>query len=60
MATGTATVFSKASTAEIDRVQAVERLVHGGASRLTAERIVEIERGHAEIGRARPHSMARR
>jgi hypothetical protein len=37
----------------------VERLVFGGASRLTAERIVAIERG-AEPGRARPHTNARR
>jgi hypothetical protein len=40
--------------------EVVDRLVEAGASRLTAERIVEIERGDAEPGRARPHSMARR
>jgi hypothetical protein len=39
---------------------AVERLVAEGASRLTAERIVAIEDGLAEPGRARPHTMSRR
>jgi hypothetical protein len=38
----------------------VERLVSHGASRLTAERFVAIERGRAEPGRARPHPVARR
>ena len=38
----------------------VERLVAGGASRLTAERLVAIERGDAEPGRARRHALARR
>lgn len=38
----------------------VDRLVAGGVSRLTAERFVEIQRGNAEAGRARPHSMSRR
>jgi hypothetical protein len=38
----------------------VERLVAEGASRLTAERIVEIARGDAEPGRARRHVQARR
>jgi hypothetical protein len=38
----------------------VERLVAGGASRLTAERMVAIERGEAEPGRARRHAQARR
>jgi hypothetical protein len=40
--------------------EVVDRLVEAGSSRLTAERMVEIERGEAEPGRARPHSMARR
>ena len=40
--------------------EVVDLLVADGTSRLTAERIVEIERGGAEPGRARPHSMARR
>ncbi len=38
----------------------VDRLVEGGMSRLSAERTVEIDRGTAEPGRARPHSQARR
>jgi hypothetical protein len=37
----------------------VERLVAGGISRLSAERIVEIEQGSAEPGRARRHTQAR-
>ena len=37
----------------------VERLIEAGASRLTAERIVAIERGAAEAGRARAHSQSR-
>jgi hypothetical protein len=40
--------------------EVVDRLVEAGSSRLTAERIVEVARGGAEPGRARPHSMARR
>jgi hypothetical protein len=38
----------------------VARLVAGGVSRLTAERFVEIQRGSAEAGRARPHTLSRR
>ncbi len=38
----------------------VERLVSTGVSRLSAERIVAVEREKAEPGRARPHSQARR
>jgi hypothetical protein len=38
----------------------VQRLVAEGASRLTAERIVAIERGDAEPGRARRHPQSRR
>ena len=38
----------------------VARLVAGGVSRLTAERFIEIQRGSAEVGRARPHAVARR
>ena len=37
----------------------VSRLVAGGVSRLTAERFIEIQRGAAESGRARPHPLAR-
>jgi hypothetical protein len=38
----------------------VARLVASGVSRLTAERIVEIERGAAKPGRARTHTLSRR
>jgi hypothetical protein len=38
----------------------VERLVETGHSRLTAARMVELGRGDAELGRARPHKTARR
>jgi hypothetical protein len=38
----------------------VDRLVAGGVSRLTAERFLEIQRGSAEAGRARPHLLSRR
>ena len=40
----------------IDRV---EELVGEGRSRLTAERIVEIEQGQAGAGRARRHPLSR-
>jgi hypothetical protein len=45
--------------AEVKTFSNVEQLVARGVSRLTAERIVAIERGDAEPGRARPHSQAR-
>ena len=38
----------------------VARLVAGGVSPLTAERFIEIQRGSAELGRARPHATSRR
>jgi hypothetical protein len=50
----------QSSKAERERAAAVERLVREGASRLTAARIVEIERGAGEAGRARTHAMSRR
>jgi hypothetical protein len=34
----------------------IDLLIEAGSSRLTAERIVEIERGEAEPGRARHHA----
>ena len=37
----------------------VDRLVDSGISRLSAERMVAIERGDAEAGRARRHTQAR-
>jgi hypothetical protein len=39
--------------------EVVDLLVEAGSSRLTAERIVAIERGDAEPGRARRHGMSR-
>jgi hypothetical protein len=56
MATGT----EMTSRFEREHAKAVERLVQEGASRLTAERIVEIERGHDEAGRARRRATAHR
>jgi hypothetical protein len=50
---------SEADTKRLDRSAHVERLVAGGVSRLTAERIVAIERGEAEPGRARRHTQSR-
>jgi hypothetical protein len=44
---------------EAERTRRVERLVADGASRLTAERIVAIERGVETVGRARRHAVAR-
>jgi len=49
--------------ADMDRLSStalVERLVAGGISRLTAQRIVEIKRSPTEAGRARPHATSRR
>jgi hypothetical protein len=45
---------------ELSNAMVVERLVDRGVSRLSAERIVEIERRAAEPGRARTHAMSRR
>lgn len=39
--------------------EVVDLLIAAGSSRLTAERMVEIERGEAELGRARHRSKAR-
>ena len=44
----------------LSNAMVVERLVDRGVSRLSAERIVEIERGVVEPGRARTHTMSRR
>jgi hypothetical protein len=51
------------SEAELSRLhdwEVVDLLVEAGSSRLTAARIVAIERGEAEPSRARPHGKARR
>ena len=39
--------------------EVVDLLIEAGSSRLTAERMVEIERGEAEPGRARRHTARR-
>jgi len=44
----------------LSNAMVVERLVDRGVSRLSAERIVEIERSAVEPGRARRHTMSRR
>jgi hypothetical protein len=52
--------LTAAEAEELSDASIVERLVETGFSRLTAARIVEVERGAGELGRARPHKMARR
>jgi hypothetical protein len=44
---------------ELTKASVVARLVESGVSRLTAERVVEIQRGSAEPGRARTHTTSR-
>ena len=44
----------------LSNAMVVECLVDRGVSRLSAERIVAIERGAIEPGRARPHTTSRR
>ena len=44
----------------LSNAMVVERLVDAGVSRLSAVRIVEIERSACEPGRARTHTMSRR
>jgi hypothetical protein len=44
----------------LSNAMVVERLVDAGISRLSAERIVEVERTACEPGRARTHTMSRR
>lgn len=53
-------VMTPGTAVEVKALSNVEQLVAQGTSRLTAERIVAIERGDAEPGRARPHTQARR
>jgi len=48
-----------ADLARLTNAAFVERLVERGVSRLTAHRIVAIERGKDEPGRARRHTQAR-
>jgi hypothetical protein len=51
--------LSDAELKLLSETDLVARLVAGGVSRLTAERFVEIQRGNADSGRARPHAMSR-
>ena len=44
----------------LSNAMVVERLVDAGVSRLSAVRIVEIEREACEPGRARAHALSRR
>jgi hypothetical protein len=58
-------VFGKVEIADADfarltNTALIQRLVAGGASRLTAERIVALKQSAAEPGRARPHGPSRR
>jgi hypothetical protein len=50
----------KKSALDVEHARRVERLVHDGASRLTAERIAAIERGVETVGRARRHALSHR
>jgi hypothetical protein len=52
--------ISEAEARALSRSEVVERLVESGSSRLTAERIADVEFDAAEIGRARPRTHARR
>jgi hypothetical protein len=52
--------ISRAEALALGRSELVERLVERGSSRLTAHRIVALELGADEPGRARSHSYARR
>ncbi len=52
--------ISESEMQHVSSTVLVARLVEGGVSRLTAERFIEIQRGSAEAGRARPHPVARR
>ena len=46
--------------ARIEAIDRVEQLVAQGKSRLTAQRMVEIEEGKAEASRARRHPLSHR
>lgn len=47
------------AAARIQAIDRIEELVAQGKSRLTAQRIVEIERGRTEPSRARKHPLSR-
>lgn len=48
-----------ATAARIEAIDRIEQLVAQGKSRLTAQRIVEIENGGTEPSRARRHPTSR-
>ena len=52
--------ISETELKELSGAALVDRLMAGGISRLSAERIVAIEHGVAEPSRARSHMQARR
>lgn len=51
--------LTDAEAERLSNASIVDRLVETGVSRLSAERIVEVERSMAEPGRARPHKARR-
>jgi len=53
-------ILAETEIKQLTRSAWVELLVARGASRVTAERIVDIGRGDAEPGRARRHTQLRR
>ena len=52
--------LSRAEARSLGSTELVARLVDRGISRLTAERVAEVELGEAEPGRARTHTQSRR
>ena len=54
------TDITEADMKNFDAAVLVERLMAGGISRLSAERMVAINSGSAEPGRARSHMQSRR
>lgn len=52
--------IADAEVASLSDATIVERLVKTGVSRLSAERIVEVQRGEIEPGRARRHAQGHR
>lgn len=51
--------FTQAEADNLSDTSIVERLVETGVTRLTATRMVELGRGDAQLGRARPHKTRR-
>jgi hypothetical protein len=52
--------ISRPEAHALSHTELVARLVERGLSRLTAERMAEVQLGAAEPGRARTHSQSRR